>query len=88
LRYELLIERRAPKQLAGVAQSDRDRIVAAVRGLAEEPRPVRVKKHTGAEKHGALVLVATGSSLTAHEIITVSKLAPTGKMIIITVYVE
>ena len=49
MRYELLIERHAQKQLARIAQPDRDRIVAAVWGLAEEPRPGGVKKLTGRE---------------------------------------
>ena len=47
--YELLIERRAQKQLATIAQSDRERIVTAVRGLGENPRPVGVKKLAGRE---------------------------------------
>jgi mRNA interferase RelE/StbE len=49
LRYELLIERRAQKQLARIAQPDLERIVTAVRGLAENPRPTGVKKLAGRE---------------------------------------
>ena len=49
LRHELLIERRAQKQLARITQPDRDRIVAAVWELAEEPRPVGVRKLAGRE---------------------------------------
>jgi mRNA interferase RelE/StbE len=49
LRYELFIERRAQKQLAKIPEPDRGRIVAAVEGLAEEPRPLGVKKLTGRE---------------------------------------
>jgi mRNA interferase RelE/StbE len=49
LRHELLIERRAQKQLARITQPDRDRIVSAVWELAEEPRPVGVKKLAGRE---------------------------------------
>ena len=49
MRHELLIERRAQKQLARITQPDRDRIVAAVWELAEEPRPVGVRKLAGRE---------------------------------------
>lgn len=49
MKYELRIERRAQKQLAKIAQPDRDRIISAVRSLAEQPRPVEVKKLTGRE---------------------------------------
>ena len=47
--YDLLIERRAQKQLAKIPEPDRGRIIAAVRELAEEPRPEGVKKLTGRE---------------------------------------
>ena len=47
--YELFIERRAQKQLAKIPEPDRGRIVAAVGGLAEEPRPSGVEKLTGRE---------------------------------------
>ncbi|MGV8075079.1 MAG: type II toxin-antitoxin system RelE/ParE family toxin [Syntrophobacteraceae bacterium] len=49
MRYELLIERSAQKQLSRIAQPARDRIVTTVRELAEEPRPVGVKKLAGRE---------------------------------------
>lgn len=47
--YDLLIERRAQKQLARIPEPDCGRIIAAVRELAEEPRPEGVKKLTGRE---------------------------------------
>lgn len=45
--YEVLIERRAQRALARVEQPYRDRIVSAIRRLADEPRPRGVKKLSG-----------------------------------------
>ena len=45
--YELLIERRAQRMLAKIVQPYRDRIISAVRHLAENPRPPEVKKLSG-----------------------------------------
>jgi mRNA interferase RelE/StbE len=47
LSYELLIERKAQKQLANIPEPDRVRIVTAVRALADDPRPHGVKKLSG-----------------------------------------
>jgi mRNA interferase RelE/StbE len=47
LKYELLIKRRAQKQLAGIPQPNRDRIITAVHSLADDPRPSGVKKLSG-----------------------------------------
>ncbi len=45
--YSILIERTAQKSLAKIAQPDQDRIIQAIRSLAENPRPPRVKKLSG-----------------------------------------
>ena len=45
--YAILIERPAQKALARIAQSDRDRIIAAIRRLASDPRPPGVRKLSG-----------------------------------------
>jgi mRNA interferase RelE/StbE len=47
LSYSLLIERHAQKQLTSISQPHRDRIVTAVRQLADEPRPPGTKKLAG-----------------------------------------
>jgi mRNA interferase RelE/StbE len=49
LSYAVLIERRAQRALSRITQQDQDRIAAAIRGLADEPRPHGVKKLTGRE---------------------------------------
>jgi mRNA interferase RelE/StbE len=49
LKYELLIERRAQRELARIAQPHQDRVIAAIRGLVDEPRPAGVKKLSGRE---------------------------------------
>ena len=45
--YALFIERRAQRALVRVAALDRERISAAIRRLAGEPRPHGVKKLSG-----------------------------------------
>jgi mRNA interferase RelE/StbE len=47
LKYQLLIERSAQKELSKVPHQDRARIIAAIQGLSEDPRPSGVKKLTG-----------------------------------------
>ncbi len=47
MKYELFIERRAQRQLARIAEQDRERIIVAIGGLAKEPRPAGVKKLSG-----------------------------------------
>jgi mRNA interferase RelE/StbE len=47
LSYNLLIERRAQKQLAGISQPHRDRIIKAVLQLGEEPGPAGSCKLAG-----------------------------------------
>jgi mRNA interferase RelE/StbE len=49
LRYEVLIEKHAQKQLASIPRVQRDRIAAAIRNLAEVPRPSGVRKLSGRE---------------------------------------
>ena len=45
--YALFIERRAQRSLSKLAAKDRERIAAAIRGLADEPRPPGAKKLSG-----------------------------------------
>jgi len=47
--YAVLIERRAQRALAKIAQPQRDRIIAAIQRLGDEPRPAGVKKLSGRE---------------------------------------
>ena len=49
MKYELLIQRKAQKQLADIPQPNRDRIIAAVRSLSGDPRPVGAGKLSGRE---------------------------------------
>lgn len=46
--YEVLILRRAQKELAGLPKVDYERLRDAIASLAENPRPVGCKKLTGA----------------------------------------
>ena len=45
--YKLLIEKRAQRALGKISQPHRDRIISAIRSLAEYPRPSGVKKLSG-----------------------------------------
>ncbi len=47
MKYDLLIKRSAQKQLANIPRPNRDRIITAVRSLADDPRPAGVRKLTG-----------------------------------------
>lgn len=47
--YEVLILRRAQKELAGLSKSDYERVRDAVAALSENPRPVSCKKLVGRE---------------------------------------
>jgi mRNA interferase RelE/StbE len=47
--YDVLILRRAQKELANLPKTDYQRIHDAVEALAEEPRPVGCKKLVGRE---------------------------------------
>ncbi|MGO9120955.1 MAG: type II toxin-antitoxin system RelE family toxin [Desulfomonilaceae bacterium] len=49
MKYELLIETRAQKQLAKITQPYQDRIIAAIRGLAEQPKPAASKRLSGSQ---------------------------------------
>ena len=49
MKYELFIEKRAQRQLAKIARPFQDRIIAAMRDLAENPRPPGVRKLTDRE---------------------------------------
>ncbi len=51
-RYEVLIKPSARKELEAVGlKKDRQRIVAAILALAEEPRPVGCRKLSGKDKY-------------------------------------
>lgn len=47
MRYAILIERRAQRALARIDPKQRARIAAAIRVLADDPRPPGVKKLSG-----------------------------------------
>ena len=47
MRYEILIEKSAQKSLSKIPSRYRDRIINAVRKLADNPRPPGVKKLSG-----------------------------------------
>ena len=47
--YEVFIERRAQRALTQIASPHRDRILAAIQGLSDNPRPPGVKKRSGRE---------------------------------------
>ena len=49
MKYELLITRRAQKQLASIPPPHRDRIISSVRHLTGDPRPPGARKLTGRE---------------------------------------
>ncbi len=47
--YQVQIERRAQKALAGITQPHQNRLIEAIRGLAADPRPPRANKLSGRE---------------------------------------
>ena len=47
MRFTVLIERSALKSLSKIPLDYRDRIIDAIRGLAEDPRPAGAKKLSG-----------------------------------------
>lgn len=49
--YNLLITRSASKELEAVALKDRNRIIAKIRGLRNNPRPTGAEKLSGDEKY-------------------------------------
>ncbi len=49
MNYQVLIPKPVQKQLDKIPRSDRDRIIATIRLLAETPRPIGVKKLKGYE---------------------------------------
>lgn len=49
--YSLEIKRSAAKELAQVPPKDRGRIVARIRSLAIDPRPVGVERLSGQERY-------------------------------------
>jgi mRNA interferase RelE/StbE len=49
LTYSLFIERQAQRALARIARTDQERIISAIRGLTDDPRPHGVKKLNGRE---------------------------------------
>jgi len=47
--YEILVERRAERDLKGLPVQDFHRIIAVIRGLAENPRPPGCRKTVGSK---------------------------------------
>lgn len=61
MKYELLIQRKAQKQLANITQPYRDRIIAVVRSLSDDRRGRLGPRNSVAEMPGAFASVITGS---------------------------
>ncbi len=61
--YEVHIKRSAEREIRGLAQPQRSRIVARIRSLAEEPRPAGSRKLAGRDAYrlrvGALRVIYT-----------------------------
>ena len=51
--YSLEIKRSAAKELAQLPPKDRGRVVARIRSLADDPRPVGAEKLSGQERYRA-----------------------------------
>ena len=51
--YSLEIKRSAAKELAQLPPKDRGRVVARIRSLADDPRPVDAEKLSGQERYRA-----------------------------------
>ena len=49
--YNLLITRSASKELESVPLKDRNRVIARIRGLRDNPRPPGAEKLSGDEKY-------------------------------------
>ena len=49
--YRIEIKRSAAKELAALPKQDRSRIIARIRALAREPRPVGCEKLSGQERY-------------------------------------
>ncbi len=50
-KYEIRVRRSVGKDLDGIPKRDVRRIIAAIGGLADDPRPPQAKKLSGAEKY-------------------------------------
>ncbi len=51
VKYKISIKTSAVKDLEGIPDSDRSRIIYRIQGLAEEPRPDDCEKLSGREKY-------------------------------------
>jgi mRNA interferase RelE/StbE len=72
--YKLLIKPSAAKELEAIPKKDRLRIVARIRRLATEPRPIGSEKLSGNDKlriRQGNYRVVFGVDDTAHEVIIV-----------------
>jgi len=49
--YKVVLRRSVAKDLRGIPKKDARRIVSAIRGLGEDPRPPGVKKLSGQERY-------------------------------------
>jgi len=50
-RYKIVVRKSVSKDLEGLPKKDVGRIVRAIRGLSDEPRPPQAKKVSGEEKY-------------------------------------
>ena len=50
-RYRILVRRSVSRDLDGIPKKDVRRIVAAIRGLSDDPRPPQSKRLSGEEKY-------------------------------------
>ena len=49
MKYEVLIEKAALKELSKIPPKEQSRIITTIKSLSKEPRPIGVKKLTGRE---------------------------------------
>jgi len=50
-RYRVVVRKSVARDLRGVVRQDVKRILATIRGLADDPRPVGAKKLSGQERY-------------------------------------
>lgn len=57
--YRVLLERAAEKDLSRLSSEAHDRVIAAIKGLASNPRPVGCRKLAGSKNDWRYALVTT-----------------------------
>jgi mRNA interferase RelE/StbE len=60
--YQIVIEKQAQKQLAKISPPDYTKIVAALKDLANDPRPYGYKKLKGRPGYGSVTIVSSTRS--------------------------